>query len=57
MGDLLKRLTDMLGKQLDDPCFDRFVQELGETPEILYDSKSMREFSFKDSGIYVSMDK
>lgn len=57
MEDLLKRLTDMLGKQLDDPCFDRFVQELGETPEILYDSKSMREFSFKDSGIYVTMDK
>ncbi len=48
MGDLLKRLTDMLGKQLDDSCFDRFVQELGETPEILYDSKSMREFSCPD---------
>lgn len=47
----------MLGKPVDDPCFDRFAQELGEIPVILLDSKSMREFMFKNSGINVSMDK
>jgi len=57
MKDPFKSLTDMLGKPVDDPGFDRFVQELGESPEIFYDSKSMQELSFKDSGIYVSMDK
>lgn len=57
MKDPLKSLTDILGKPVDDPCFGRFAQELGETPQLFFDSKSMREFSFKNSGIYVSMDK
>jgi len=57
MEDLYERLIDMLGKSESDTCFDRFVRDLGETPVLLIDRKSLRHYEFPGAGLSVSIDK
>jgi hypothetical protein len=51
MKNLYERLIETLGKSQSDSCFDDFVRDLGEKPELLIETKSRREFSFPDAGL------
>lgn len=57
MDSCYERLIELLGKSPDDPRFDQFVQDIDETPQLLIDRKNVRQYSFRENGIFIRIDK
>jgi hypothetical protein len=57
MENCYERILELLGTHKDDPVFAKFVEDLGETPNVFLDSRHSTEFMFEQSGFTLSFMK